>query len=225
MKKNIYFLGNIIVIILAFVMYGVVEQFYFFPNKIIKNYHLNTSIYLALTLIVTLVILFILLQYYRGQLNRKNDWQFNEKPHWSTSRVLLAVVAAFVMLLSEIALILILHIGINTTSTNQADLNAISKHAGSFYIPMITVIAPVFEETIFRGLFFNMFFSDNTDFNKWVGILASGFVFGFAHDPGLTKFILIYWLLGCILAWVYIQTKDLRYSVITHVLFNSLGFI
>lgn len=225
MKKTIYFLGNTIVIILAFVMYGVVEQFYFFPNKIIKNYHLNNVTYIALTIIVTLVVLFILLRYYYGQLNRKNDWQFNKKPHWSINRLLLAVVASFVMLLSEILLLLVLHIGFNTTSTNQADLNAISKQAGSFFIPMITIIAPVFEETIFRGLFFNTFFSDNTNFNKWVGVLTSGFAFGFAHDPGFTKFILIYWLLGCILAWVYVQTKDLRYSIITHVLFNSLGFL
>lgn len=57
------------------------------------------------------------------------------------------------------------------------------------------------------------------------GILVSGFVFAFMHDPALSKFIIVYWVLGCVLGWVYLQTKDLRYSMMTHMAYNLLGVI
>ena len=90
---------------------------------------------------------------------------------------------------------------------------------------MVIFIGPVFEEFIFRGFFFNTFFYKNSNLNKWLGILFSGLIFGYVHDPGLTKYILVYWALGCVLAWVYTSTRDLRYSMLSHMIFNALGFI
>lgn len=225
MKRFFYFIENALALILAFVMYSVVEQFYFYPIEIMKHTHLNLNAYIALTVIITILAIFALFYFYFAQLRRKNVFNFNQKPHWSLGRLLLSLLAAFLMILSEIILMLILKIGTTTTSANQANLNEISRQAGQFFMPMITIVGPIFEETIFRGLFFNAFFSNNSSLNRWGGILTSGFVFGLAHDPGLTKFLFIYWMLGCILAWVYTCTKDLRYSIIAHILFNSLGFL
>ena len=41
----------------------------------------------------------------------------------------------------------------------------------------------------------------------------------------LSKFIFVYWGLGMVLAWVYMQTKDLRYSMLVHMCYNAMGVI
>lgn len=225
MKRIFNFIENIIALILAFIIYSVVEQFYFYPIKIMKHTHLNFNTYIVLTIAITVAAILVLFSYYFAQLKRRNTFNFNQRPHWSIDRLVFTLLAAFLMVFSEIFLMLILKIDPTSTSANQADLNDISRQAGYFFMPMIIIVAPIFEETIFRGLFFNTFFSSNVNSNRWLGILTSGLVFGLAHDPGLTKFLFIYWILGCILALVYTRTKDLRYSIIAHMLFNSLGFL
>lgn len=114
-------------------------------------------------------------------------------------------------------------VGHGSISTNQEALDQISKQSGNMFKIMVAFIAPFVEEVIFRGMFFNTFFTKETRMNKWVGIVVSGFVFAYMHDPHITRFILIYWVLGCVLAWVYLRTKDLRYSMLTHILYNSIG--
>lgn len=110
-------------------------------------------------------------------------------------------------------------------STNQASLNKIELQSGNLFKIMVIFIAPFCEETVFRGMFFNTFFTKTTKLNKWLGILASGFLFAYMHDPAISKFILVYWVLGSVLAWVYMKTKDLRYSMLVHMAYNALGFI
>lgn len=224
MKKILGFLGNIAAIIIAISLYGLVQEFYFYPQKIMKAVHVDKGAFVGLTIIITIAVLMIEFSFYQSQLKRRNSWGFNQKPHWKLGSFGIALLGVILLILTGAATQILLNLGPNATSTNQSALNSISHQAGNFYVPMITIIAPIFEETIFRGLFFNIFFEERTRLNKWLGILFSGLAFGLIHDPGLTKFVLIYWALGCILAWVYMTTKDLRYSIISHMLFNSIGF-
>jgi membrane protease YdiL (CAAX protease family) len=55
--------------------------------------------------------------------------------------------------------------------------------------------------------------------------VASGFVFAYGHDPMFSKFIYLYWVMGMILAWTYVETKDIRYSILTHMLNNILSIL
>jgi membrane protease YdiL (CAAX protease family) len=72
-------------------------------------------------------------------------------------------------------------------SENQQSLNRLEQgNAGLFKI-LVVFIAPFCEETIFRGMFFNIFFTKPTTLNKWLGIITSGFLFGYMHDPMLSK--------------------------------------
>lgn len=224
MKKFFWLLGNIAAFIIAIALYGFVQEFYFYPQGIMKTMHVDKVVFIVITTAITVVVLVFEFSFYRRQLKEKNYWGFNQKPHWKLGSFVIALLGVMLLVLASIATQLLLNLGANTTSTNQAVLNSISRQAGIFYIPMVTVLGPIFEETIFRGLFFNIFFSERTRANKWVGIMLSGFIFGFIHDPKLTKFIFVYWALGCILAWVYMTTKDLRYSIISHILYNAIGF-
>lgn len=196
---------------------------YFYPKQIQQRFHLPmpSFIYALLTVLVLAVIFWI----YKKQLKEENDWGFNEEPHWDWRRILISVIGFFLITFLGAAMLQIVGSNGKTVSNNQEVLNRISMQSGSLFKIMVAFIAPFCEETIFRGMFFNTFFTKATSFNKWVGIFVSGFIFAFMHDPQISKFILVYWVLGCVLGWVYMTTKDLRYSMITHMCYNALGVL
>jgi len=152
-----------------------------------------------------------------------NDWFFNAKPHWDTKRIIIAVAAFFTLVIFQIAFVRLF--GGNTISKNQEELDAIRKVASPMFNVLLVIVAPICEEFIFRALFFNTFFPVDNEFNKWVGIVVSGFVFAYGHDPMFSKFIYLYWVMGMILAWTYVTTKDVRYSILTHMLNNLLSIL
>ena len=225
MKKFFYFLGNLITIVFAFILYTIVQQFYFYPYKLRKSLGLGNIPFVVLTAIITIIALLLVFYFYCLQLRRSNEQNYNSKPHWQIRKVLLSLLGAIMLIFVSATIQLALGFNTNQTSTNQNLLDQISYQAGYFFPVMVIIVGPIFEEIIFRGLFFNTFFNKNTSSNKWLGILLSGLIFGYAHDPGLTKYLLVYWALGCVLAWVYTTSKDLRYSILSHMIFNSLGFL
>lgn len=218
MRKFLHYGGNIAGMIIAFVLYGILQNFYFFPKKV----HMPMkSISIAL---ITVIVLWFIFWLYKRQLRDVNYWGFDQEPHWTWRKFLIAVVGFFLItILGALALQAVS--GGKSVSTNQEELNQIAVQGGGMFKIMVAFIAPFCEEVIFRGMFFNTFFTEKTTFNKWAGILVSGFIFAYLHDPAITKFILVYWVLGCVLAWVYMQTKDLRYSMMTHMAYNLLGVI
>lgn len=223
MKKTFHYVGNIAGMIIAFFLYGILQKMYFYPKQIQQRFHLPmpSFIYALLTVLVLAVIFWI----YKKQLKEENDWGFNEEPHWDWRRILISVIGFFLITFLGAAMLQIVGSNGKTVSNNQEVLNRISMQSGSLFKIMVAFIAPFCEETIFRGMFFNTFFTKATSFNKWVGIIVSGFIFAFMHDPQISKFILVYWVLGCVLGWVYMTTKDLRYSMITHMCYNALGVL
>ena len=225
MKRFFYFLGNIVTIIVSFFIYSLIQLLYFYPFKLQRKYHLDSKLFIAITILFTIIGILIVYGMYRRQLKSENDWGFNRKPHWDWHRLLLSFIGAILLVLVSIVVQAALGLSTKTTSANQSALDALARQAGDFYKPMIVLIAPIFEETIFRGMVFNTFFAKETPLNRWVGIVFSGFLFAVLHDSGFTKYIFVYWALGCVLAWIYTQTKDLRYSIIAHMLYNSLGFL
>lgn len=219
MKRIFHYLGNIAAMILAFFLYGFLQLMYFEP----KRFHIPyKGTVFALATVIGLAFIFWL---YKLQLRQVNDWGFNEDPHWDGRRVGVAIIDFFLITILGAAMLRIVGSTGSTVSTNQRELDQISRQSGNLFKIMVVFIAPFCEETIFRGMFFNTFFTKATTFNKWAGILVSGFIFAYMHDPRITKFILVYWVLGCVLAWVYMTTKDLRYSMLTHMCYNALGFV
>ncbi|RVU71446.1 MULTISPECIES: type II CAAX endopeptidase family protein [Lactobacillus] len=223
MKKFFHYLGNVAEIIIAFYLYGLLQNLYFLPVKVHERFHLNWTAQIWLTALITVLVLWLSFKFYKQQLREVNDWGFNQRPHWSLKRILTAFFG--LLLIVVLGGVMLQALGQGKVSANQEQLNSLAKQSGQLFKIMVVFIAPACEEVIFRGMFFNTFFTKATRLNKWAGILASGFVFAYLHDPHFTKFILIYWVLGCVLAWVYMSTKDLRYSMLTHMCYNALGFI
>lgn len=215
MKTFLRFLGNLATGIIAFVLYTLLQLGY-----AQKKVNLLFAIILA---VLTVAVIYWMYWIYKRGLKQENDWVFNAKPHWDVRRVIISVAAFFALVIFQVAYIKL--VGGNAVSQNQAELDEVRKVASPMFNVLLIVVAPICEELIFRALFFNTFFPADNTLNKWVGIVASGFVFAYGHDPMFSKFIYLYWVMGMILAWTYVETKDIRYSILTHMLNNILSIL
>jgi uncharacterized protein len=85
---------------------------------------------------------------------------------------------------------------------------------------MVAVLAPIFEETLFRGFFLT---SLTRYLPPWVAIGMSGGLFAFAHLTGSDLLPLS--LLGMVLGYVYLRTGNLLTSILLHSLWNTGSFL
>ena len=88
------------------------------------------------------------------------------------------------------------------------------------YLVIVVIVAPITEEILFRGIIVRGF-SRNYAFGKT--IIVSALIFGIGHlNPwqAIGAF-----LIGIILAWIWIETKSLLPCVYAHALLNSLDLI
>lgn len=104
--------------------------------------------------------------------------------------------------------------------TNQSEVDSQALQLPFWNNFYSIVAAPVFEEFIFRGFFFNFFFAKNNRRNIVLGILISGFIFGFLHTFSFSVTTLFYSGLGWILASCYLYFKDIRYDMALHFMNN-----
>jgi uncharacterized protein len=103
-------------------------------------------------------------------------------------------------------------------------LEIILKSDDSFTIGLlwflVAVCAPVFEETLFRGFFLT---SLTRYIPTWQAIGFSGVVFAIAHLN--LGDLLPLTLLGMVLGFVYLRSRNLLSSILLHSLWNSGSFI
>ena len=85
----------------------------------------------------------------------------------------------------------------------------------------IVIIAPLTEEIIFRGLIPQLFSKRFEGLGFGLGAL----LFGLLHGPSDIGSFVLYVGMGTILAFICYKLKHLEYSIWTHALNNSLGFL
>ena len=89
-----------------------------------------------------------------------------------------------------------------------------------------TVIAmPIAEELLFRGIFFNYFFTKNTYGFKALAIISSALLFGLIHEPTFSLALLFYASIGVLLAIAYVYTKNIFYPILIHICYNAIAVI
>ena len=88
----------------------------------------------------------------------------------------------------------------------------------------IAVVAPIFEEVIFRGMLLSLLCRF---MNKWPAILVSAGIFSALHlvDPGAVAVVPGLFLVGVVLGWVAIQRGDLSLAIAMHSGVNMLAAI
>jgi len=145
--------------------------------------------------------------------NRLSLWGFRKPNKAFFWTIPLALVAVYVISAAHDALV----------HPRQQDIISQFPHSAAgivLFVLVAVIMAPLFEETFFRGFLFRGFASSW----GWVwGALASATVFGLAHLQ-LSVFVPLF-ALGFALAWVYKRTGSLWTSIALHALFNAISVL
>ena len=129
-----------------------------------------------------------------------------------------------VIMLSMIGAILTILIGHTTVSQNQASINQTLTTGTLTRIAMFflaVVIAPLIEETMFRGIVMNTWFKNN---RYYADVLLSAVLFGVFHtttDLSLAT-VTPYVVMGAVFALIYRKTGNLAVNIYTHMLYNAI---
>jgi len=100
-------------------------------------------------------------------------------------------------------------------------LQAFDTSFGGNYLLVLTavcLIAPITEETIFRGIVLKSF---SSRMSRWKAIILSALLFGFFHLnvwQGISAFFL-----GLLLGWLYIKTGALKLAIFAHAANNFIA--
>lgn len=116
------------------------------------------------------------------------------------------------------------------TSENQKAVLSIQNINPLLYVVMVSVLAPIVEETVFRGVIFR---SLRRTKGFWFSALIAGFCFGFIHVFAslLTAnfldmiFLVQYAALGVVFAKSYEDTGSIYACIAMHGVYNFMGFM
>ncbi|MBV7389506.1 MULTISPECIES: CPBP family intramembrane glutamic endopeptidase [Enterococcus] len=187
----------------------------YFPN-FMQQYELPL---LVGEVTLSVFLLHFLYSRYRNQLRIANPNHFGKEK--LAGNKILFTVGMFVVM-NIVAIVFSSFLSLDTPD-NQEAINQATALVPMLAVFNTVVFGPLAEEIIFRGIFFNYFFNQNRRNSHILAIIVSGTVFGLMHEASFSLAFLYYASLGWILAGTYLYTKDLRYSMAIHLLFNLLG--
>ncbi len=87
--------------------------------------------------------------------------------------------------------------------------------AVNFFV--VVICAPIMEELLFR----KVLLSRTAKYGEGISIVFSGLVFGLFHG-NLNQFVYAF-LLGIFFGFIYVKTRDIRYSIALHMGINFMG--
>ena len=99
-------------------------------------------------------------------------------------------------------------------------LEEASKELSLSFIVSATVLAPIQEELMFRGLLQGAVFD-----NSWLGLVLTSSLFSFMHEPYDISSFFYYLLLGVLLGFAYKKSQNLWVSTLVHMFYNSLPLL
>lgn len=128
-----------------------------------------------------------------------------------------AVLGYFITMVAQVVcnLILILLLDLDKGSENTQAIIKLAKLNPAFIV-IPSLIAPILEEIIFRGIIFKRLFER---FPFLVSAVISSAIFAFMH--GDLPFFLSYFLIGIIFCYLYKRTNSILVPILTHMLMNS----
>lgn len=92
---------------------------------------------------------------------------------------------------------------------------------GSLWVTAIftVVCAPIFEEFLFRKLICDRVIK----YGEGITVVVSGLLFGLFH-MNFNQFFYAFFL-GCFLAFIYVKTGNLKYTILLHMILNFFGSV
>jgi len=101
---------------------------------------------------------------------------------------------------------------------SNVDKETVPAWDSILYMFSITVMVPICEEFLFRGVIFGEL---KRVMKGWIAVILSAAVFGFLH--GLSVQIGYAFLCGLVIAIVYYVTGNMIYTIFLHSIFNFFG--
>ena len=120
-------------------------------------------------------------------------------------------------------------LGIDPEPTNLAMVDAAMKQYPLFLLLFAVVLAPAYEELLFRRVLFGRFLDGG---RPWLGLVLSSLAFALVHEiPGtganpplaMLQLWLVYGGMGAVFAWLYWRTGNLWASIVAHGLNNGIA--
>ena len=99
-------------------------------------------------------------------------------------------------------------------------LEETSKGLSFSFIVSVTILGPIQEELMFRGLLQGAFFD-----NSWLGLVLTSSLFSFMHVPYDVPSFFYYLLGGLLLGFAYKKSQNLWVSTLVHMFYNSLPLL
>ena len=153
-------------------------------------------------------------------IRRKPEWMFIKSRKTSRMVIVMAVLFAFgCRILVSVDYGVSQNIGVLKNSIEEASLMApeiITPVQIVVALLASVIIAPLFEEFLFRGLVFQELL---LVMRPWAANVIQALLFGVAH--GVLFQSLFSFVLGMILGEIYHKTKNLTVSVVCHSVFNA----
>ncbi|MGX7030395.1 CPBP family intramembrane glutamic endopeptidase [Vagococcus zengguangii] len=173
----------------------------------------------AMVVTTILVSLFFVIRY-RKQLEKCNPNSFNQSVMSQKKKIIFTAIMLVVYFSTDIIFQGFLPM---ESPENQVLIETSFKAIPLTISLMTCVFAPITEEFLFRGFFFNYFFNHKKRWCNWLVVAVSGLVFGLMHEAALTPALLIYASSGWVLGATYMYTKDLRCSMFIHFVGNTVA--
>ncbi|MBU3851853.1 MAG: CPBP family intramembrane metalloprotease [Candidatus Paralactobacillus gallistercoris] len=196
------------------------QQTQHLPSLMLKRW------YFVFYLTSFVIIAFMLWRYYRQLHNHNYEKYRPHWPNWHDVKIIISgLLSIFIM---EIALnILSIHLHVQTAndSANQQMVNQLTQGNPQAMFWFGVIFAPIMEELIFRGFFFNYFFKHMHGKSALLAIIIDGCIFGCMHEQTHFMSWLVYAILGCILATCYYRSKNIYVSMSVHILNNLIASI
>lgn len=179
---------------------------------------------LGIALIVTAIALSLIAWRYGQQLSAANPRHFG-RTRVTSQRIIQLLVIFILMVAFQMIWSYLISKHILITPNNQKAVEADQLKLPLWNAIFSVVLAPIFEELIFRGIFMNYFFNRDNRLNNVLAVLISGLLFGFAHELNFDINWLMYSGLGCFLSYTYMHFRDIRYNIALHFLNNFISMI
>lgn len=177
---------------------------------------------LTFLFVVTMVPLYVIGFPIAFALMRKKDVPAIEKHPMKPGQLVIAFLISYGLMIvgNIIGLLLTAGIGLIKGSPVQNTLLNVITGGPIWLTAIFTVLcAPVFEEYLFRKLICDRVIK----YGEGCAVVLSGLIFGLFH-MNFNQFFYAF-LLGCFLAFLYVKTGNLKYTILLHMVINFFGSV
>lgn len=185
------------------------------------NLQLGQLAYAILISGLTLIFMVYFIKVYQRQVHQYNPRNFGgeasmkEKIRW----VILTVVVVYLFLMVVTPLLP------SGSADNQKELEIMFSQQALGITLYGAVLGPIIEELVYRGIFMNYFWNQNNRKNDILAVVISGLIFGLMHEPALSLYLVVYSFIGMAFGTLYLKTRDIRCSMLAHMIYNGLSFL